>query len=210
MWIATENSKIGLNRHIAGIPACKDYMPEPRKTGHETRDCFRYSHIAVRMHWPGSGDRDRRSREWAGARRARARGRDPGAISAPSEHSYSRDVSDVLNTDSKNIENPNFDFSNITDTEGRLIVHFFYLPKCSACLGIKPEIDRLESAYPDTVFKRYDLTTPNGSVAYNTFANQLNLSKSQRYVPQVLVNGTVITDRFNINSTLETIVKGYG
>jgi thiol-disulfide isomerase/thioredoxin len=124
--------------------------------------------------------------------------------------SYSRDVSDVLNTDSKNIENPNFDFSNITDTEGRLIVHFFYLPKCSACLGIKPEIDRLESAYPDTVFKRYDLTTPNGSVAYNTFANQLNLSKSQRYVPQVLVNGTVITDRFNINSTLETIVKGYG
>jgi len=87
------------------------------------------------------------------------------------------------------------------------MVYFFYSPGCSACKAIIPEIDGLEASYPDALFLRYDLSTRNGSEAYKQFAQQHNLSSDRMYVPQVLVNGTIITDRFNINQSLEAIIS---
>lgn len=104
---------------------------------------------------------------------------------------------------------PSFDFSNKTDAEGRLIVYYFYSPGCVASKAITPEIDRLEEGYPNVVFLRYDLATVNGSYAYKEFAAEYNLSPDKQLVPQVLVDGTIITDRFNINQSLEDTIISF-
>lgn len=104
---------------------------------------------------------------------------------------------------------PTFDFSNITDPEGRLIVYYFYSPGCVASKAITPVIDLMEQDYPEAVFLRYSLATINGSYAYKEFAAEYNLSPDKQLVPQVLVNGTIITDRFNINESLEPIVAAF-
>ncbi len=120
--------------------------------------------------------------------------------------SFGRDVSDVMNTDTELFQRPEFDFSPAMTEDGRPIVYYFYTPYCEACKALRPEIDRLESRYPDVEWLEFDITTQNGTWAYQDFATQLNLSQQERLVPQVLVNGTVITDRFNINRSLEGII----
>ncbi|MFH0737741.1 MAG: thioredoxin family protein [Candidatus Micrarchaeota archaeon] len=121
---------------------------------------------------------------------------------------FYRDASDVFNSETVIPDPPVFDF-NTTDADGRLMVYYFYLPKCSACLAITPEIDRMEAEYQDAVFVRYDISSQNGSLAYDAFAGRFNLSSDKLFVPQALVNGTVITDRFNINKSLEGIIVSF-
>ena len=104
---------------------------------------------------------------------------------------------------------PTFNFTNITDSNGRLIVYFFYSPKCEACVAIRPVITSLEGKYTNVAWQEYDITTWNGTDAYIEFANEHNLSTKQRLVPQVLVDGKIITDRFNINATLENVILNY-
>jgi thiol-disulfide isomerase/thioredoxin len=123
--------------------------------------------------------------------------------------SFTRNVSDVINTDTVFFKKPEFDFSNITNGSGALIVYYFYTPHCSACAALRPEIERLKGVYQGVEWREYDITSQNGTYAYQDFANQSNLSQSQRMVPQVLVNGTVITDRFNINRTLGGIIAPF-
>jgi len=123
---------------------------------------------------------------------------------------FVRNVSDVMNTDTVFPEMPNFDFSPKTEPDGRPIVYFFYSPYCSACKAIIPEIDALETRHTEVSWKRYDITSVNGSIAYKNFSAQYGLNSSQMMVPQVLVNGTIITDRFNINKSLEGIIISFG
>lgn len=123
--------------------------------------------------------------------------------------SFSRNASDVMNTETKPFVPPHFDFTNTTTPDGRLIVNYFYSKYCSACAALRPEIDRLEVRYADVEWREFDITTQNGTWAYQQFANESNLSQGQRLVPQVLVNGTIITDRFNINGSLEGIIIAF-
>jgi thiol-disulfide isomerase/thioredoxin len=124
--------------------------------------------------------------------------------------SFEREVDEELtNLDVPPPEIPEFDFSNTTTEDGRLIVYYFYMARCSACIATEPKIDELEAEYPDAVFLRYDIGTTNGSYAYKDFAAQYGLNKSQMYVPQVLVNGMIITDMFNINESLEGVIAEY-
>lgn len=103
-----------------------------------------------------------------------------------------------------------YNFSNITTSDGKLVVYYFFMSECSACKATKPTIDRLEVEYNGSVvFLRYDLTTINGSWAYHDFATQYNLSTRKMYVPQVLVNRTIITDMFHINDSLEGILENF-
>lgn len=102
-----------------------------------------------------------------------------------------------------------YDFSNATGADGNLIVYYFHLPGCTACIALQPEIERLRAAYPGVAWVDYDIATQNGSAAYRDFAAQRNLNTSERMVPQVLVNGTVITNKFDINATLENIIKNF-
>jgi thiol-disulfide isomerase/thioredoxin len=102
-----------------------------------------------------------------------------------------------------------FDFKNVTTESGGLIVHYFHSSGCVASIALNPEIDKLEKNYPDVLFARYDIFTQNGTQAYLAFADQYNLSRDLRLVPQVLVNGTIITDRFNINDSLEGMIQGF-
>ncbi|MFN7991473.1 MAG: thioredoxin family protein [Candidatus Micrarchaeia archaeon] len=111
-----------------------------------------------------------------------------------------------MTSDFKPPELPKFDFSDKTTADGKLIVYYFYSPHCQACIALRPDMDRLEAAYKDVEWLEYDITTQNGTMAYVEFATERNLSTQQRMVPQVLVNGTVITDRFNINKTLPEIL----
>ena len=104
---------------------------------------------------------------------------------------------------------PTFDFTNITTPEGELRVSYFFSPRCSACKALRPEIDLLEAKYTNVQWNEYDITTVNGSLAYLDFAAQYNLNQSLRLVPQVLVNGTIITDRFHINQTLDSLIANF-
>ncbi|MDD5171570.1 MAG: thioredoxin family protein [Candidatus ainarchaeum sp.] len=124
---------------------------------------------------------------------------------------FERDASDVMNTNTTFPEpvDVEVDFSNITTSDGRLIVYYFYSSGCSACKALRPEIDRLEVEYTEVVWLEYDLVNESGGDAYRDFAEQHNLSTQQMYVPQALVNGTILTDRFNINQSLEGIIKAY-
>ncbi|MCI0503980.1 thioredoxin family protein [Candidatus Micrarchaeota archaeon] len=123
--------------------------------------------------------------------------------------SFSRNASDVMNTETKPFTPPNFDFTNTTTQDGRLVVNYFYSPHCSACIALRPDMDRLEARYGSVEWREFDITAQNGTWAYQQFARDLNLSQAQRLVPQVLVNGTVITDRFNINGSLEGIIVAF-
>ncbi len=118
---------------------------------------------------------------------------------------FVRNADDVFNTNTPVFQKPIFTFPKLSD--GKLVVYYFYSPNCVASKAITPEIDRLEGIYKDVKFVRYDLTTQNGTWAYLAFADDYNLSKEMRLVPQVLLNGTVITDRFNINESLESMIQ---
>ncbi|MFH1520294.1 MAG: thioredoxin family protein [Candidatus Micrarchaeota archaeon] len=124
--------------------------------------------------------------------------------------SFERPAGDVLTENLTFEKRPEFNFTNTRTNDGKLIVYYFYLPGCPSCIAIKPEIDRMEENYPEVYFIRYNLATINGSWAYKDFSDQFGLNKSQMYVPQVLVNKTIITDRFNINDSLEKILIGFG
>jgi hypothetical protein len=120
-----------------------------------------------------------------------------------------REIRDgIMTTDTVFPELPSYDF-NRTTQDGKLVVYYFYLPHCVASQALRPEMDRLEAGYDGVLWVEYDITTQNGSKAYQDFAGMYNLSVKERLVPQVLVNGTVITDRFNINSTLGSLIGNF-
>lgn len=123
--------------------------------------------------------------------------------------SFYRDAGDVINTYTKLFEPPKFEFSNTTTHDGKLIVYYFFSPTCPACKALQPEVDRLKAKYGNIEWVEYDITTENGAYAYQAFAVQHNLSSTQRLVPQILVNGTIITDRFNINKSIEGIISSF-
>ena len=104
---------------------------------------------------------------------------------------------------------PQFDFSNVTSPNGTLMVYYFHSSKCSACQVLQPEIEKLEAKYTDVIWLDYDITTQNGRDAYDAFAAQKNLSPKEQLIPQVLVNGTIITDRFHINDTLGGLIQNF-
>jgi len=104
---------------------------------------------------------------------------------------------------------PHFDFSNVTTPDGTLIVYYFHSSGCSACRALQPDIDRLKGKYPGVLWLDYDIATQDGRYAYSAFAAQLNLTPKEELVPQALVNGTVITDRFHINDTLEGVILNF-
>lgn len=124
---------------------------------------------------------------------------------------FERNVSDVMNANTTfpEPENITYDFSNMTTEDGRLIVYYFHSSACSACKALRSDIDRLEAKYPDVLWLEYDLVDDEGHNAYNQFAAQRNLTTQQMYVPQVLVDDTVITDIFNINQSLEGLIKNF-
>ncbi len=116
--------------------------------------------------------------------------------------------SDVMNSKTVFPEEPVFDF-NKTNENGSMIVYFFHSPGCSACRETYGTIAELEDKYPNILFVNYSLANANGSLAYVQFAEKYNLSASKQLVPQVLVNDTIITDRFNIEEKLENILKEF-
>ena len=116
-------------------------------------------------------------------------------------------VGNILTTNTVVPVQPHYDFRNSTTPDGRLIVYFFYSPHCSACQAILPVINELETKFSSVQWLEYDITTQNGTLAYQEYAKEMNLSPKQEMVPQVLVNGTIITDRFHINDTLESLLE---
>ena len=124
--------------------------------------------------------------------------------------SFERNVSGVMNPDTELFQRPVFSFSRSVTENGSPLVYYFYSSGCSACKALRPEIDRMQGSYPGVSWLEYDIATQNGTWAYQDFSAEYGLNESQKYVPQVLVNGTIITDRFNINRSLEGILIGLG
>ncbi len=105
---------------------------------------------------------------------------------------------------------PTFNFTNVTSPEGKLMVYYFYSSACGACRAIQPEIIALSVKYNKTTeWQFYDLTIVNGTLGYVAYADWKGLNNSQRMIPQVMVNGTLITDRFNIHEKLEPMLANF-
>lgn len=121
----------------------------------------------------------------------------------------SRNASEVMTADDVPPPQAPYDFSAITSQGGSLIVYYFYSSGCVASRELAPEIVAIEARHPEAEFRKYDIMTAEGYRAYSDFATQHGLNDTMLYVPQVLVNGEVITNRFNINSTLEGIIKNF-
>ncbi len=114
---------------------------------------------------------------------------------------------DILTTDTKIAPIPHFDFLNRTNASGSPIVYYFYSPGCSACKAFKADYERIKAGFEGVEWREYDITSINGSLAYSDYRKQWNLTPSQMYTPQVLVNGSIITDRFKINATLPSLLE---
>jgi thiol-disulfide isomerase/thioredoxin len=124
------------------------------------------------------------------------------------ETNISREIrGDIMTTDTKFPERPHFDFINTTNASGSWIVYYFYSPRCGACVAFKPEYERIKAEFDNFEWREIDITNANGSLAYDDYVAQWNLSPKQMYTPQVLVNGTIITDRFNISATLPSLLE---
>jgi len=104
---------------------------------------------------------------------------------------------------------PRFDFSNITDENGSLIIYYFFSANCEGSKGLRPTIDDLKLRYPGVVFKEYNISETGGWEAYADFVRQYNIPKEQQYVPHILVNGTTMFDRFTIEKRLEPILRSF-
>lgn len=129
------------------------------------------------------------------------------AVQAPADNqTQNNSTTEVITSETVFPPEPVFDF-NYTDENGTLRVFFFHSPGCSACRDSYPIISELEGKFPNVSFINYSLATPNGSKAYVKFAELHNLSTQKQMVPQVLVNGTIITDRFNIEEKLEPLLE---
>lgn len=115
-------------------------------------------------------------------------------------------TTEVMNSETVFPPEPVFDF-NYTDENGTLRVFFFHSPGCSACQDSYPIMRDYEKEFPGVIFINYSLATENGSKAYVKFAELHNLSTQKQMVPQVLVNGTIITDRFNIEEELGPLLE---
>lgn len=98
-----------------------------------------------------------------------------------------------------------FEFSKTIN--GSYVVYFFHSERCSACQESYPIMNELQGKYPGIIFINYSLAKGSGSKAYAEFAELNNLSKDKRLVPQVYVNGTIITDRFNIEEKLGPLLS---
>lgn len=122
------------------------------------------------------------------------------------ENSAEVNATEVITSETIYPPEPIFDF-NYTDENGTLRVFFFHSPGCSACQDTYPILSELEGKFPDVSFINYSLATPDGSKAYVKFAELHNLSTQKQMVPQVLVNGTIITDRFNIEEKLGPLLE---
>jgi len=102
-----------------------------------------------------------------------------------------------------------YNFSAVTNATGSLIVYYFHSAECSACRAFAPDMAAIEKRHPEVEFRDYDLSTANGSRAYDDYLAQQHIPPEKQYIPQVFVNGTATFDRFAINSTLEGIIKNF-
>ncbi|MBI5223540.1 hypothetical protein HY990_03885 [Candidatus Micrarchaeota archaeon] len=131
----------------------------------------------------------------------------PDSSSAPVTHALPSNSSPAyMMSDFQFPKPPVFDFENKTNSSGSMRVLFFYSPLCEASRATVPLIETLNSKYPGFAYEEYNIASQNGSLAYVSFADSYHLNSSLRMVPQILINGTILTDRFNIADHLEPYI----
>lgn len=116
-------------------------------------------------------------------------------------------TTEVMTADMEFPKKTIYEFKKIEN--GSLVVYFFHSERCIACQETYPIIESLQNKYPNVIFIKYSIRTGSGSSAYKQFADSNNLSNDMRLVPQIYVNGSIITDRFNIEKKLEKILSDY-
>jgi len=107
------------------------------------------------------------------------------------------DESDLTSKDIESIEDIN---------DNRFPIYYFYSPACPFCTRIKPKIDELEIKYNNSIkFIRYNVIEQKDLDIYNNFTMRYNVS--QRVVPLVFVNDKHLSGIFEINDSLESLIK---
>jgi len=101
-----------------------------------------------------------------------------------------------------------YDFSETHTKDGKLIVYFFHSPTCNSCKAIYPEVERIAKQYwNQTEWIDFDLNVPDDKNRYFQFYRQFNVTPERSGTPTILVNGTVLWGRYEINDSLEGIIN---
>jgi len=134
---------------------------------------------------------------------------------APSENNLSDESNSIAKIETENWQpgtgNRMLDTGNssgpLPTAQGSMPrVYFFYSPYCNASQAIWPEIERLEGKYNNSVvFRKYSVTNSGDLGEYNKFAIEYNLSN--RVVPIVYFKNETLIGRFEINDSLENLIK---
>ena len=100
-----------------------------------------------------------------------------------------------------------YDFSPVRNVDGKLIVYFFYSPNCPSCKAILSDVERIAKHYwNETDWRDFDLTVSKKKEQYFQFYKQYNLTWNRSGTPMILVNGTVLWGRYEINDSLERMI----
>ena len=122
----------------------------------------------------------------------------------------SQENTGVLTADTVLPEIPKFNFSNVTASEGKLIVYYFHSPYCQACIRFRSQMDRWEEKYNKSIlWMEFDTTKLEGYLAYEEFSKENNLDPKQIVTPRILVNKGIMTGIDEINASLENILSAY-
>ncbi|MBI5227408.1 hypothetical protein HY988_02355 [Candidatus Micrarchaeota archaeon] len=132
----------------------------------------------------------------------------------PSNHSDSAvNKYDVLTADTTFPEIPEYNFSNITTMDGKLIIYYFDSPYCQAAIRLRPQMDQLKRQYgPDNssiVWMEFDVSKLEGYLAYGEFAREKGTNPLLVVTPTALANGTIMAGIEQINGSLERILDTY-
>ena len=96
---------------------------------------------------------------------------------------------------------------NASSSLNKTRVDYYYSSVCQFCTAIKPYIQEIEKKYEtETEWYWFNVLTNEGLESYNQMALHFNFSLSERVVPVVVINNTHLSDMFQINASLESLI----
>ena len=129
----------------------------------------------------------------------------------PPENNSLVNSSNISASESSTIVSENTSLENLSlnasSSLNKTRVDYYYSSVCQFCIAIKPHIQEIEKKYEnETKWYWFNVLTNEGLESYNQMALHFNFSLAERVVPVVVINNTHLSDLFQINASLESLI----
>jgi len=115
---------------------------------------------------------------------------------------------DNVQNQSATFNGSDYDFSKVHSDDGKLVVYFFYSANCNACKSIGPYVESIGKKYENqTEWRGFNIDIKSDREIYYQFYRKMNLNQSRAGVPIMLINNTILWGRYEINDSLEQVIK---